>query len=142
MPRVRKRGPDTRQAWRYELDLHQELALTLGPVADGFDSEDEARSAWGVHGERIMAEHPAGSRPAGWWAFVAGEPRPTLTDRELPVGWSAEAVALAERGELSAEEFRTLERKARRVGHPRRWSEKRLTAFFRELRQQGTEEKP
>ncbi len=133
MARIRRKGPAQRERWRHELDLDQELGFVLGPAGDGFASEDEARSAWGLHRERIRAEHPNGSRPAAWWAFEAREPQPSRADRDLPPGWSAEAVALAQRGELSADEFRALARRARRVGSPRAWEPERLDSFLHEM---------
>ena len=141
MPRIKKRGPGHRERWRHALDLPQEIGLVIGPMGQGFESEGDARAAWALHRERIMAEHPRGSRALAWWAFEAGEPRPTRSDRELPFGWKAESVRLAERGDLMEPEFQELARTARRVGHPRRWGDSRLEAFLNEMRDLNTDAK-
>jgi hypothetical protein len=115
MPRLRNRGYDPRG--RESVDLL--LALRMGPdmYDDGF-TDDELRVGWGIYGAGILAGKPnrgPGTRPWGWWRFVAGEEQPRerwnpetnhIEDR------GCETIRLAELGALTPEELALLEEDA------------------------------
>jgi hypothetical protein len=97
-------------------ELDAELALLIGPVgpyeapSGGVvlpdDPPDEVLELiWERDGERLMADHAGrpGWRPWGYWRFVLGE--------EMPRG-DAEAVRLAELGDLRDEELAALHGRA------------------------------
>ena len=105
MPRLQDAG-----GWRYDPErdgLDALLGLVLGPVEDGLTVE-QLEVAWTVEGDRLMADcrrNPnPGWRPAGWWLFTAGEPRP----EDGP----AEALRLVELGELDGDELEAVRERA------------------------------
>ncbi len=87
------------------------IDLRLGPV-DGELSVDELELAWSVQRERIMTLYAepayAGARPWAYWAFDLEE--------EMPDGDLAEAVRLAELGELRLDELAALKEQAVEAG--------------------------
>ena len=72
--------------------------------APGELTVEELELAWGFQRERVMSAYSepayAGSRPWAWWHFDTGE--------EMPEGDRAEAVRLAELGELRPDELAAL----------------------------------
>jgi hypothetical protein len=51
--------------------------------------EAELAEAWAMLGDELLAEHIAkkpGSRPFGWWAFAAPEPRRQVHDGPEAIG--------------------------------------------------------
>jgi hypothetical protein len=85
------------------------LPLLIGSVGEYPD--DVLRMVWQLDRVELMSRTPAGTRPWAFWVFDRGEDRP-----------AAEAVRLAELGELSPAElaaFRRRADKARpRIGTP------------------------
>jgi hypothetical protein len=76
MPRLRNRGYDP--TGRERVDLL--MALRMGPdlYEDGF-TDDELRVGWELYGDEILDDRQGrgpGTRPWGWWRFVAGEEQP------------------------------------------------------------------
>lgn len=93
MPRLRQRRRQGRP-----LDF---VDLAIGPAGDYDDAE--AEHAWREHREAMLADCD-GTRPWAWWRYEAGEQRPT--------GLDAEAIRLAELGELSVAEKQSIARRA------------------------------
>ena len=93
----------TSPAFRRDSDV--ELGMLIGPVQGDGLSDEDLELGWHYHGARLLEQYvgPA-TRPWGWWAFEAGEPKPD--------GREAEAVRLAELGELDDEELATLRERA------------------------------
>jgi hypothetical protein len=104
MPRPRDRAQVRRDP-----DL---LTLMMGPTeAEGFTDED-LEVGWLHHRERAMDQLAPGTRPWGWWRFVACEEMPCPAD---PIGGDSrllEAVRLAELAQLTAEELAALREEA------------------------------
>ena len=125
MPRLRSRGYDP--TGRERIDLR--LALRMGPDAyeHGF-TDEELRVGWELYGDEILAGKQGrgpGTRPWGWWRFVAGEEQPrerwVSTGKGLRGHWEnkgGETIRLAELGELTPEELAALEEDAN-VARPR-----------------------
>jgi hypothetical protein len=96
------------------------MALRMGPTErDGLTLED-LRIGREVHGERVMEEGRIhGTRPWGWWRFVAGEEEAWPDEDDLQTDHCAlSAVRLAELGELTGEELAAIEEDAN-VARPR-----------------------
>lgn len=78
-PRARR---DKRR--RIGLTISRALALSIGPDPLGDEPDDVLLEVYREHGERLLADHPDGARPWGWWAFEPEVPetlratRPTL----------------------------------------------------------------
>src|SRR3954468_24974919 len=75
MPRLRSRIHQLHG--KAQLDLL--MALRIGPVRGDGLSEEDLRIGWEIHGQRIMEGRQGrgpGTRPWGWWRFVAGEQQP------------------------------------------------------------------
>jgi hypothetical protein len=53
-------------------------AASLDPwlAGEGFATDAEAESAWNAHRATLLAGHPAGARPWGWWRFERHQERP------------------------------------------------------------------
>jgi hypothetical protein len=90
----------------YPRNTHLGLALLIGPtLGDG-----SATTIWSSAGDTTtlasLGQHAdrAGCRPWGWWAFEAGERKPS--------GNGAQAVRLAELGELRYDELAALRERA------------------------------
>jgi len=94
------------------------IELLIGPTTFEADpTVEELGVAWELHGARLMADYngPPGTRPWAWWTFNLGE--------EMPQGgWDAEAIRLAELGELRPDELAALHERANeaktRIGTP------------------------
>jgi hypothetical protein len=74
-PRTRAgRNRRPRDARLIALDANQTLALLIGPTEGDGLSDDDLQLGWRLHGAGLMEDHaaPAGTRPWGWWRFVAG----------------------------------------------------------------------
>ena len=101
MPRLRER------LWRYEPPVNAGIDLLMGPTdAPGELTVDQLEVAWELERERMLREYrgPAGTRPWAFWWFNLGE--------EMPHDWAAEAVRLAELGELRDDELAALRERA------------------------------
>lgn len=100
-------------SWRYDPSLPVRLSLIMGP-GDGLTDEQLA-AAWRVEGPQLMESCRDNPNPAwrcwAYWRFELGEPQPP---DEV-----AEAVRLAELGELRPDEIANLRRRA---GGSRRWA--------------------
>jgi hypothetical protein len=82
------------------------LALEIGPTTlDGF-TEAQLKRGWTMFRPKLMPRHHYGrpSRPWGWWVFEAGEDKPRRFD--------AEALRLAELGELLDDELAAVRERA------------------------------
>jgi hypothetical protein len=117
----------TRVTRAIALDSDLRLALLLGPVRDDGLADADLELGWRYYGGQIMREDvgPAGTRPWGWWRFVAGEERPRRIwnpETRRSEGIAAEAVRLAELGELRDDELAALRERANearpRIGTP------------------------
>ena len=108
----------TRIALGIDLSMELVLALLIGPTEDDDLTDEDLELGWRYRGEQIMEDYRGvlGTRPWGWWKFAAGEEKPA-SDR------GAEAVRLAELGELRADELAALRERANeaklRIGTPR-----------------------
>ena len=60
-----------RHARRGRLNHAEEMALIYGPDPrwDAFDTDEEARTAWAQHRERLLAGCRHGRRPMAWWTL-------------------------------------------------------------------------
>ena len=72
---ARLRGRAAAATGREQLDLVEALRADL--YKHDF-TEEELHAAWDLYGAQIMAEggRGPGTRPLGWWRFVAGEEPP------------------------------------------------------------------
>ena len=103
MTRVSRRGPKTtgRRTDLRVLTVQQEDELTswwgrFSDTGSYFASDEEAREAWSIHGDRIMSKWDTPyKRPRGWWLFTQNEDPPASGERER----------LHELGELTAQEL-------------------------------------
>jgi hypothetical protein len=112
MPRLRE------LLWRHEPRVNASIDLLMGPTdAPGELTVDQLEVAWQIERDRLLSEYrgPPGTRPWAWWWFDLGE--------QQPHDWAAEAVRLAELGELRDDELAALRERANeaklRVGTPR-----------------------
>ena len=129
MRRPLRRGSrgDIRALTTQQLDeLTNGFAVLVDGWSSAFESEDQARAAWVLHGDKIMARwRTPFRRPRGWWLYERGEGRGcglvglisagALTDaeiRKLPEyvsGWYArEILRLADLSRLPTETHRAL----------------------------------
>jgi hypothetical protein len=83
------------------------LDLEIGPAEGGLTVE-ELSVAWEVERAGVMDRLRVGSRPWAYWWFELGEDKPRNT--------AAEAVRLAELGELGAGELAALRERATEAG--------------------------
>jgi hypothetical protein len=81
-----RRVDETSERTRAHLLEGHDLVI-LDPDARALD-DDELAEAWGHLRDELMSEHVAahpGTRPYGWWAFDAPEPRRQLTAGPEPL---------------------------------------------------------
>lgn len=80
MPRLKRIGIRHRGEWSQQQRQH--LLTGRSFFDDTFADDDQMRQAWSEIGEELTAEWIAerpGTRPWGWWKFVAKEPRRCLS---------------------------------------------------------------
>jgi hypothetical protein len=92
-----------RHARRGRLNHAEEMTLIYGPDPrwDAFDTDEEARTAWAQHRDRLLAGYRHGRRPMAWWTL------------ESPVafpGYEHQQATLFEANLLEPEERAELER--------------------------------
>ena len=124
MPRFRDR------VWRYSPTPSATLDLMMGPTAGGLTIA-ELEAAWELERDTLM-DHARnsstpGRRPGAWWEFEAGE--------EMPRERGAEAIRLAELGELRPDEVAALRERANEAKLRVGTAAERISALGTELEQ-------
>lgn len=102
-PRRPRRRAGQRRDFR-KLTGQEEDSLTHGfhyladPEGHAFETEEDARTAWELHADRIMAEWDTPfRRPRGWWLFEHNGPVPSTGRAQIERLEELDALTNAER---------------------------------------------
>ncbi len=118
--RRQRRTADLEAADLDDLTWEQVTELVCGPyIVAAFESEEERTRQYLRHRTVLLEEYGNhGFRPWMWWMHEHGEapPPPRQAVEGYPWPWDAEAVRLAEMGELRTDERKHLDETAEAVG--------------------------